>query len=48
MQSEWSLEELKRSIVDSAEDYDRIVNNMNKDDTKVKTEEGETQSPSEE
>ena len=48
MQSEWALEELKRSIVDSAEDYDRIVNNMNKDGTKVKTEEGETQSPSEE
>ena len=28
MQSEWSLEELKRSIVDSAEDYDRIVNGI--------------------
>ena len=46
MQSEWSLEELKRSIVDSAEDYDRIVNNMNKDDTYEK--EGETQSSSKE
>jgi hypothetical protein len=46
MQSEWSLEELKRSIVDSAEDYDRIVNNMNKDGTYE--EEGETQSSSKE
>ena len=28
MHSEWTLEELKKSIVDSAEDYDRIVKSM--------------------
>ena len=28
----WSLEELKKSILDSASDYDRIVKSMNQDD----------------
>ena len=33
MQSDWSLEELKRSIVDSAEDYDRIVKSMKENES---------------
>jgi|TARA_B100001094_G_C18125893_1_gene769443 hypothetical protein len=30
----WSLEDLKKSIVDSASDYDRIVENMKEDESK--------------
>jgi|TARA_B100000131_G_scaffold21202_1_gene20570 hypothetical protein len=46
----WDLDALKKSIVDSASEYDRIVRKMDKDNdrTKVETEEGETQSSSEE
>jgi len=33
MHSDWSLEELKRSIVDSAEDYDRIVKSMKENES---------------
>jgi len=29
---EWDYEELKKSLLDSASDYDRIVKNMNQDD----------------
>ena len=28
----WDYEELKRSLLDSASDYDRIVKSMNQDD----------------
>ena len=38
MHSEWSLEELKKSIVDSAEDYDRIVKSMKENDPKDRKE----------
>ena len=46
----WDLDALKKSIVDSASEYDRIVRKMDKDNdrNKVETEEGETQSSSEE
>ena len=46
----WSYDELKKALLDSAADYDRIVRKMDKDNdrTKVETEEGETQSSSEE
>jgi len=29
---EWDYEELKKSLLDSASDYDRIVKNMSQDD----------------
>ena len=47
---EWDYEDLKKALLDSAADYDRIVRKMDKDNdrTKVETEEGETQSSSEE
>ena len=34
----WDYEELKRSLLDSAADYDRIVENMNQDDSKDRKE----------
>tara|TARA_B100000287_G_scaffold79002_2_gene71169 strand:+ start:1428 stop:1565 length:138 start_codon:yes stop_codon:yes gene_type:complete len=40
----WSLEELRRSIVDSAEDYDRIVKSMKENES----EERKEKKPSEE
>ena len=33
MHSDWSLEEIKRSIVDSDEDYDRIVKSMKENES---------------
>tara|TARA_B100000029_G_scaffold181400_1_gene179079 strand:+ start:780 stop:917 length:138 start_codon:yes stop_codon:yes gene_type:complete len=30
----WSYEDLKKALLDSASDYDRIVQNMRTDDTK--------------
>jgi len=44
MHSDWSLEELKRSIVDSAEDYDRIVKSMKENEFEKR----EEKKPSEE
>mgnify|MGYP001186641615 CR=1 FL=1 len=41
---EWNYEDLKKALLDSASDYDRIVKNMNQDDSKFREEE----SPSEE
>tara|TARA_B100000131_G_scaffold111537_1_gene108641 strand:- start:100 stop:234 length:135 start_codon:yes stop_codon:yes gene_type:complete len=38
MHSEWSLEELKKSIVDSAEDYDRIVKSMKENESEKREE----------
>ena len=38
MHSDWSLEELKRSIVDSAEDYDRIVKSMKENESEKREE----------
>ncbi len=38
----WSLEDLKKSILDNAADYDRIVDKIKEDDEK------ETKTPSEE
>ena len=34
----WSLEDLKKSIVDSASDYDRIVQSMKQNDPKDRKE----------
>tara|TARA_B100000902_G_scaffold40550_1_gene48158 strand:+ start:239 stop:391 length:153 start_codon:yes stop_codon:yes gene_type:complete len=48
----WDLEELKKALLDSAEDYDRIVENMNEDDNATFTRESksdhESKKPSEE
>ena len=41
---EWNYEDLKKALLDSASDYDRIVKNMNQDDSKH----GEEKSTSEE
>ncbi len=38
MHSEWTLEELKKSIVDSAEDYDRIVKSMKENESEKREE----------
>ena len=38
MYSEWTLEELKKSIVDSAEDYDRIVKSMKENESEKREE----------
>ena len=35
---EWDYEDLKKALLDSAKDYDRIVENMNKNDTKEREE----------
>ena len=40
----WNYEDLKKALLDSASDYDRIVENMNQDDSKH----GEEKSTSEE
>ena len=34
----WDYEELKKALLDSASDYDRIVKNMNRDDSKFREE----------
>tara|TARA_R100001463_G_scaffold131026_1_gene190805 strand:+ start:67 stop:231 length:165 start_codon:yes stop_codon:yes gene_type:complete len=44
----WDLEELKRSLLDSASDYDRIVKNMNEDDNTTFTRMGSKQDKTEE
>jgi|ETNmetMinimDraft_19_1059907.scaffolds.fasta_scaffold17651_3 hypothetical protein len=44
MSSEWSLEELKKSLLDSAADYDRIVESMKDDEFEKR----EKKKPSEE
>ena len=31
---EWSIDDLRKAIVDSASDYDRIVENMKEDESK--------------
>ena len=36
---EWDYEDLKKALLDSAKDYDRIVKNMNRDDSKHREEE---------
>ena len=41
---EWDYEDLKKALLDSASDYDRIVKNMNQDDSKHR----EEKSPSKE
>ena len=38
MHSDWTLEELKKSIVDSAEDYDRIVKSMKENESEKREE----------
>ena len=35
---EWNYEDLKKALLDSASDYDRIVRNMNQDDSKHREE----------
>ena len=35
---EWDYEDLKKALLDSARDYDRIVKNMNRDDSKDREE----------
>ena len=35
---EWDYEDLKKALLDSASDYDRIVENMNRNDTKERKE----------
>ena len=35
---EWDYEDLKKALLDSAADYDRIVENMNQDDSKDRKE----------
>ena len=35
---EWDYEDLKKALLDSASDYDRIVKNMNRDDSKFREE----------
>tara|TARA_B100001996_G_scaffold185219_1_gene141648 strand:+ start:140 stop:277 length:138 start_codon:yes stop_codon:yes gene_type:complete len=35
---EWDYEDLKKALLDSARDYDRIVENMNKNDSKDRKE----------
>ena len=35
---EWDYEDLKKALLDSAKDYDRIVENMNRNDTKEREE----------
>jgi len=34
----WDYEDLKKALLDSAADYDRIVENMNQDDSKDRKE----------
>ena len=34
----WKYEDLKKALLDSAADYDRIVENMNNDDSKDRKE----------
>jgi len=34
----WDYEDLKKALLDSAKDYDRIVENMNRNDTKEREE----------
>tara|TARA_B100001113_G_scaffold209813_1_gene172076 strand:- start:704 stop:841 length:138 start_codon:yes stop_codon:yes gene_type:complete len=34
----WNYEDLKKALLDSAADYDRIVENMNNDDSKDRKE----------
>ena len=34
----WDYEDLKKALLDSASDYDRIVENMNRNDTKEREE----------
>ena len=41
---EWDYEDLKKALLDSASDYDRIVENMKEDESKNR----ETKSTSEE
>ena len=41
---EWDYEDLKKALLDSAADYDRIVKNMKKNESKI----GEEKSTSEE
>ena len=41
---EWDYEDLKKALLDSASDYDRIVKSMNRDDSKHR----EKKSPSKE
>ena len=36
---EWDYEDLKKALLDSARDYDRIVKHMNQDDSKHREEE---------
>ena len=38
MHSDWTQEELKKSIVDSAEDYDRIVKSMKENESEKREE----------
>ena len=35
---EWDYEDLKKALLDSDKDYDRIVENMNRNDTKEREE----------
>ena len=37
---EWDYEDLKKALLDSARDYDRIVENMNRNDTNDRKEKG--------
>ena len=34
----WNYDDLKKALLDSAADYDRIVENMNQDDSKDRKE----------
>ena len=44
----WDYEELKRSLLDSASDYDRIVKSMNQDDNTTFKQDNEAEEPSKE
>ena len=37
---EWDYEDLKKALLDSAKEYDRIVENMNRNDIKEREEKG--------
>tara|TARA_B100000902_G_scaffold322032_1_gene315162 strand:+ start:724 stop:888 length:165 start_codon:yes stop_codon:yes gene_type:complete len=49
---QWSLEDLKKSILDSAEEYDRLLKNGEPNDittfTRMGSEQTETETPSKE
>ena len=49
---EWDYEDLKKALLDSASDYDRIVKNMNANDnatfTRMESKQDKTEEPSKE